>query len=367
MDPLGQGVSKEADSITFIGKTLPGERGTARLRKAKKGVRFAQLESLDNHAPNRITPSCEHFGQCPGCHYLHTDYQSELRYKKDALLRAVQKLPFEPGKLNVTPARQRSHYRNRIQLHYREDSIGLIDDLHDKVVQIPHCQIIKEELRPALDALYTTATWQESHKAAGHCELYFKNDSINVEWDKPYAHSGFTQVHEQTNTLLREHIGKLLEKAQSKSILDLFCGDGNLSAQYTKTHECKRMMIDAAATRKDDDFIQLDLFKDNALTKFRRDYQRNSFDVLLLDPPRKGFKNLPEWTQAFTPKQIIYVSCAPATLARDLALLTEHFSIESIDLMDMFPGTHHFETVVHLLARDSRKVYAKSKPAPSTT
>ncbi len=357
MDPLGQGVCKQADSITFIEKTLPGERGTATLRKSKKGVRFAQLASLDTPAENRIEPLCEHFDQCPGCHYLHTDYASELSYKKTALVRALQKLPFDTTTLSVVPAPQRSAYRNRIQLHYRNGQIGLVDGLHDKLVEIPHCQIIREELRPALDTLYTHPDWQQSHNDQGHCELYFKQGEIAIEWDKPYAHSGFTQVHEEINALLCTYVNKLLNDAKPKSVLDLFSGDGNLSSEYTTAQDCKRIMIDSVAASRHADFVQIDLFKENALTKFRRDHQRNSFDLLLLDPPRKGFKNLHEWARAFTPRQMVYVSCAPATLARDLAQLTEHFTIESVILMDMFPGTHHFETVVHLLAKASVKTY----------
>ena len=95
MDPLGQGVSKQAESITFIEKTLPGESGSARLRKLKKNVRFAQLESLEVTADNRTDADCEHFAQCPGCHYLHTDYLSELKYKQAALQRALGKIKFE--------------------------------------------------------------------------------------------------------------------------------------------------------------------------------------------------------------------------------------------------------------------------------
>ncbi len=351
MDPLGQGVSKHAESITFIEKTLPGESGMARLRKSKKKVQFAQLESLEITADNRIDPHCEHYDLCPGCHYLHTDYPSELQYKKDALLRALRKTRFEQEKLNLVPAPQRSAYRNRIQLHYRQDRIGLIDGLHDTVIEIPQCQIIREELRPALEALYSDKHWQETLPEQGHCELYVKNDKVNVEWNKPYSHGGFTQVNEAMNLQLRDHVLELLDKTGPKSVLDLFSGDGNLSSPYAISSGCKRVMIDGFTGCKHADFLQLDLFKNNALTRFRRDYQRNSFDTLLLDPPRKGFRNIDQWVESFTPKQIVYVSCAPATLARDLAALDSRYLIENLTLLDMFPGTRHFETIVQLRAR----------------
>ena len=80
MDPMGQGVAKIDGKPCFIPKALPGEQGQATLTKASKGVLFAKLDALDISADNRQEPQCKHFASCPGCHYLHTDYQSELRY-----------------------------------------------------------------------------------------------------------------------------------------------------------------------------------------------------------------------------------------------------------------------------------------------
>ncbi len=76
IDPLGQGVSKSNERVTFIKKTLPGERGDARLISAKKGVEFASLETLTQKSPDRITPECTHFDHCNGCDFLHTSYEN---------------------------------------------------------------------------------------------------------------------------------------------------------------------------------------------------------------------------------------------------------------------------------------------------
>ena len=348
---MGQGVDKSDGKITFIAKTLPGETGTARVLKAKKGVQFAKLDAIEKTSDSRVESSCAHFSECPGCQYLHTDYQSELSFKKEALLRALQKTPFDHKLLKVAPSPQRDAYRNRIQLHYRDDKIGLIDGLTDSLVEIPGCQIIRQELQPAFSSLYEDNTWQQSHTGRGHCELYLKDGEVNLTWDKPYSHGGFTQVNESMNDALKQDVEKLLTDSKPKSVLDLFCGDGNLSNRVTEQLECKRIMIDSAGSFRHGDFVQLDLLKDNALAKFRREHQRNSFDALVLDPPRAGFKNLPDWTAAFEPKTIVYVSCAPATLARDLANISEQYAINSVTLLDMFPGTHHFETVVALSRR----------------
>mgnify|MGYP001341796390 CR=1 FL=1 len=82
MDALGQGVCKQNGAITFIAKTLPGESGMARIHKRSKGVQFATGESIAEQSEQRIKPECVHFQQCPGCHYLHTDYPTELGFKQ---------------------------------------------------------------------------------------------------------------------------------------------------------------------------------------------------------------------------------------------------------------------------------------------
>ena len=314
-------------------------------------MQFAQLESVDKPARNRVQPSCQHFDTCPGCHYLHTDYQSELTYKKQALLRALKKTPFDPKALNVVASPHRDAYRNRIQLHYRDGHIGFINGLSDSLVEIPQCRIMREDLQTSFSSLYNDKTWRESHTGSGHCELYLKDGEVSLAWDRPYSHGGFTQVNESMNDVLKEHVDSFLAGSKPKSILDLFCGDGNLSNAITEQLESKRIMIDSASSTRHADFVQLDLLKDNALAKFRREHQRNSFDVMLLDPPRAGFKNLPEWVAAFEPKKIVYVSCAPATLARDLAGISDAYTIDSVTLLDMFPGTYHFETVAAISPR----------------
>ena len=91
LDPLGQGVYKNDNKINFIAKTLPGESGVAKVLKSKKGVAFATIEELAVTASNRIDVNCPHYAKCPGCDYLHTDYQSEISYKQSALAMMIIK------------------------------------------------------------------------------------------------------------------------------------------------------------------------------------------------------------------------------------------------------------------------------------
>ena len=153
IDPLGQGVSKVDELVTFIKKTLPGETGSAEVYSTKKGVRFAKLLTVTTPAAERKTPDCEHFDQCNGCDYQHTTYEKELEYKKNALTRHLFKFPEVP--INVHGATRRLNYRNRIQLHYdkKKKLLGLLNE-QNVIVPVPNCKITDPSIAFELRALY---------------------------------------------------------------------------------------------------------------------------------------------------------------------------------------------------------------------
>lgn len=350
MDSMGQGVAKVDNKPCFIPKTLPGETGIATLTKASKGVMFARLKSLDITADNREEPACVHFESCPGCHYLHTDYQSELLYKQQALDNHLKRLSAPVPEVEVVPTEQRLGYRNRIQLHYRHKYIGMIDGVTNNVLEIPECLAIDERLRTAFDELYNDKSWTEDHEGNGHCELYLTEEGVGVAWDKPYAHGGFSQVNEPMNRVLREAVLKTLKDDEVDTLLDLFSGEGNLSDPIVEGNDAiKRVMVDYAPERVKQEslsFIHLDLFSETSLRAFKARCEHKQFDVILVDPPRKGFADLALWVKALKPKKLIYVSCNAATMIRDLQQLSGKYVIEQISLIDLFPGTHHYETLV---------------------
>jgi 23S rRNA (uracil1939-C5)-methyltransferase len=352
IDPLGQGVSKQGETITFVAGTLPGETGVATVYKRARGVQFARLESLQETADNRIEPVCPHFGQCPGCQFLHTDYTSELAYKKATLERYLGALGVAGESIEVVPAPRRLSYRNRVQLHYRHKYIGMLDTISNEVLEVPHCKIMRPELQAAFDQLYK-GDWTTDHPGHGHCELYFKSGEVSVAWDESYAHGGFSQVYEEMNQELQERVQTQLEALQSRRLLDVFSGSGNLSAAFA-TAGGDRLMIDNysdSIAANPENFYQMDLYDDQTLPNFIRRVGGTDFDTMLIDPPRRGFPGLDSWVKKIKPKHVLYVSCNPASLARDLRSLTTRFRLKSIQLADLFPATAHFETLIVLEMR----------------
>lgn len=348
IDPLGQGVAKSDDEITFIAKTLPQETVTAQVVKKKKGVSFAQLKSVDIKAANRLEAECPHYAECPGCHFLHTDYASELEYKKLALARAISRLGVSQEHIQVFPAEKRDRYRNRIQLHYRNATMGLVDGLNDKIIEIPQCRLVREELASTLSNFYSDKSWQQQlgdSPGEGHCELYLKDGEVQVAWNLAYSHGGFTQVYQEMNERLRERVNQYLTASQLHSLLELFAGDGNLSQQFSESAGNKRCLVDVFEQDDLNEYYPIDLFADNALKIFQKNCSHNQFEIMLVDPPRKGFPALNSWVHHYRPKLLLYISCNAATMVRDLMNLEQKCSIKQIELLDLFPSTYHFETL----------------------
>jgi 23S rRNA (uracil1939-C5)-methyltransferase len=348
MDSLGQGVSKETDKITFIEKTLPGEQGQCQLLAEKKGVAFARVQSLTQASPARTEAACPHFEQCPSCHYQHTDYQHELQFKAQNLERMLRKLPHP--ELEVFPAPQRLGYRNRIQLHYDLPAglLGMLDAKLNQILPVPECLIGVPMVQQELQRLYHQQRWQQeapADTARGHVEIYATPEGLRVSWNQPYASGGFTQVFDHMNQLMRSQLQQWAAQLDYHQLLDLFAGNGNLSQQLSfQQRLCVDMYPPALPGA---DFFSQNLYAAGALKQVERELQRRQLkpEVMLLDPPRSGLKDLAHWVQVLKPRYLAYVSCDPHTLVRDVAQLSE-YSTKRVLLMDFFPATWHFETLL---------------------
>lgn len=351
IDPLGQGVFKEGDNIFFIPKTLPNESGSARVLKKKKGVHFAELETLTQESDKRITSECEHFQNCPGCHFFHCDYQTELEIKKQTYKKMFKPLlDVELEKLKLVSADKRHSYRNRIQLHYdkKKKKLGFINGKKNEIIEVPNCIICENEVKNALTNLYQNNSWLKlaPKKPIGHVEIYLSPSGLKIEWNKRYSAGGFTQVNKEMNIKLNQKVASILAEKPRGFTLDLFGGNGNLTNSLTTP----RSIIDMYQELPGDNFYSINLHEENALSLFK-EQSSNEFDTFVIDPPRSGFPHINSWINEFNPELIVYVSCHPQTMIRDLkSVLTDdsYYKIEDIYLLDLFPSTFHFEGLVIL-------------------
>lgn len=347
IDPLGQGVSKNEGRVTFIKKTLPGETGDANLISAKKGVQFAKLNVLAHSSPDRITPECPHFNECNGCDFLHTSYENEKLFKLNTLKRQLSKFSVE--NIHYIAARKRTGYRNRIQLHYdrREKLLGF-QNSEMKIVEVPECLMGMREIKNELTRLYTDEFWLTLLKGQpdkGHIELYFKDKSVHTKVNANYADGGFTQVNLEMNTALNKFITNSLNEVLQDTdvVLDLFGGNGNLSKDLKQKTTVVDFYTQVPPMTAHQNFFSLDLYSNTALATLKKATRKANW--IIIDPPRSGLKNLAEFITTYAPQGFIYVSCQSTSFTRDTLPLLSLYQLNEVHLFDLFPGTHHFETV----------------------
>lgn len=359
LDTMAQGVDKENSSkdgakslITFISKVLPGEEGECIVAHKKSRVQFAYVptpEYLSVVSKKRVAAECPHYNECPGCHYLHTDYESEVEFKLQAASNHFKKLDI--NKIEIVKADKRYSYRNRIQLHYdlKAEVIGFFNKNLKKITPITNCIVANEEIQNFLKAFLKDGHWKSQIKGKrlprGHVEIYDKDNKINVSWNSRYSHLGFTQVNPEMNKLLVEYVqNKIAEHTNSNSeIIDLFGGNGNLTAKSKAKIDVVDSFKSSVLSPRYQSFITADLYKVSP----EQLGLKNKCDLLVLDPPRSGMKNIRIWSDFFQPEHIIYVSCGADTLQRDLVSIS-NYKILEMTIFDLFPGTFHFESVAVL-------------------
>ena len=358
IDSMGQGVSKKEDKITFISKALIGDEGDAFVYKEGRNVQFAKVKSFSKKSSSHIAPSCEYYNKCGGCHYLHCSYEDEINFKKSSLEdifinqhKITSMLDFE-----VIRASRRDSYRNRVQLHYdkRENILGFISVDNSSLVNISNCLVADEEIQLEILKLKKRNSWRDlvlNDREKGHIELYNLNKKVRINVNKKYAADGFTQVSSRMNSKMLELLNLKLESLSTEIrgvCFDLFGGDGNLS----KLIQYKTYVIDSSPKKEGgfsslQEYYQIDLYRKNYLEKLKQIHQDELF-ILILDPPRSGHKDIDSICHFYHPKHIIYISCNPQTLARDLKKIEGKYRIEYTYLMDFFPGTYHFEVMIFL-------------------
>jgi 23S rRNA (uracil1939-C5)-methyltransferase len=351
IDPLGQGVYKENDQIYFIPKTLPGEKGQFKITKSQRGVNFGELTSLQTKSPQRISSECPHFNECSGCQFLHTDYQSEIQFKFSSFKKLLKVIEADHVDSKIITSDKRLGYRNRIQLHYniKANVIGFKKTKSNQILPVPRCSVMDEKVSEAYKELLKNwqSTARKQRKNNGHVEIYNIGTTVKVSWNKSYAEGGFTQVNQGVNAKLQELIKDIFSHSSS-SILDLFGGKGNLSENLPFD---SRLCIDLYPDneqKNENPFFHLDLFDEGSMKEFSKKHPKISFDSFIIDPPRSGFKYMNDWVNNYMPQHILYVSCHPATMVRDLKNLSQNYKIKKTYMIDLFPSTYHYEAMILL-------------------
>ena len=392
----GDGVARTPEGVIFVPLTAVGDTALVEVTEARKNFARGKLLELREPGPGRAEPQCPHFGVCGGCQYQHLDYQTEFAAKQKQLLDLLTRV----GRFQQLPPLERAvaaaepyGYRNKLRFEARPArtdegrkvvDYGYLQNDNKTFLKILHCPLG----RPELDKLRFTATssqWNDhnAHRkdnqapapltlridSRGTKEFYFGfapgriswlNERLNdIEYKVPAE--AFWQINPPVAEQLLAAIDEWTRELPLTSLVDAYAGVGTFSCALTNPKIVERLVIESF--RQATEAAQYNLQQrgyacqivaettEKALPRLLPKFPADT-TLVVIDPPRTGCQDkVLKALLASRPACVAYISCNPATLARDLKLLCENgaYRLEKVAIFDMFPRTAHFETATLLV------------------
>ncbi|MFK7992664.1 MAG: class I SAM-dependent RNA methyltransferase [Granulosicoccus sp.] len=353
----GDGVGRSNGQVVFVPFTAPGERVKIKPTTRKKSFIRGQVLEIVRRSPERQTPPCQFFEHCGGCDWQHLPYNLQLATKVQHLTEALSRIgKIENPHINpIIPSDNEFNYRNRIRGEVKNNQFHFRKRGSNELVAVENCAIAQDAINQHLkDAL--------SQGPQGQVEIAIDDNTISVLPIKEDSSTdaGFRQVNTSVSTKLSNLLASIASQYHDKRYIDLYCGRGTWSIDLAKRYpESNIIGVDSS---EDNIRIARDTALKAGIVNLR--FQHGQVEKLLkslplsdsfsiVDPPRAGLDEAVCEALCLNPPQIIvYISCHPASLARDLAMLTDQqFKLESITPLDMFPQTAHLETLSVLHSR----------------
>lgn len=353
----GEGVARVDGFVVFVPFVVPGEEVEVELIEVKKSFARAKLVRVNSPAPNRVTPECKYFAACGGCQYQHIAYNSQLDYKRKQVADLFQRVGgFDPQLVQAVIACPAPYaYRNRIMIRSQWNkpeqklNIGFVRHDCGLVEDVEECRIAE----PGLNELIREVRNNPPPRGGIKVELRMPVPDWEV------GPGSFFQNNFHLLPGMLDTVRSALRDAGAQHLVDVYCGVGFFGIELAGDVESfagveyDRQAIKAARNNAASHGVTNGEFLSGTaeevlpglLDRFDADKT-----TAILDPPRKGC--LPatiESLRRVQPRQIIYVSCHPATMARDLKLLCDGpYELRRVVPLDMFPQTQHVECVADL-------------------
>lgn len=386
LNHTGEGIAKANGKIIFIEKTIPGDIITIKNEIDCKSYSKAEIDKIIKKSQDRIIPNCPYYEECGGCQIMSMSYEKQLQYKSEKVQNIFKKycdLNISP---NIIPSLQFG-YRNKITLQVKNGILGLLKSSSNTIVEIDKCLLISNNMNDIIKILKKNINTSELNKiiikeaTSGTMIIFYGevskedvisnlkdyassiyinskciygNRTINDKLDK-YTFSispeSFYQVNKAQTINLYNKVKEYLNKANN--IMDLYCGTGTIGIFVSD--KCKRILgieinkssiIDANKNKKINNIENINFKCGNVGDLINN---KEKYNTIIVDPPRNGLdKKTRKEILKISPEKIIYVSCNPITLSRDIKELSTKYKLKDITLFDMFPNTYHVETIVLL-------------------
>lgn len=392
----GDGIARVDGRVLFIPETAAGDTALVRITQVKKHFARAEVTKLLEASPDRAEPCCRvrdpdtgDFARVPGCVYDHLSYEAELRAKTDQLQGFLCRLPSHPlpDGLSAVGSPASLHYRNKVVLHAARSRGGMClgyrqEPVH-RVLDIEACPLACGEINGALSAVRSSERFHQLRAGADITFRHTPHDGT-LAWTGDQAilgsspdlltensplgplrvpRNGFYQVNPAVADVLVRTVARwFAEDSSGKEILDLYCGVGVFGLACLAQGGTRLVGVESgrdavSAARQNAEALGAPAsFLCHALGHTPLPLASLAGSpwqtTAIIDPPREGMAA--GMTNALAESgiaRLIYVSCDPATLARDLSLLlaNRRYRLARAQLFDMFPRTAHFETAVELI------------------
>ena len=388
----GYSLGKIGSKVVFVEGMLPSETAEVEITDERKDFSFGRITKIIDPSPARCLPACPHFGICGGCHFQHVTPEYQVTLKNEILTDALRRI----GKLEIEPAPPLSghawNYRHRVQFKVSTNGeVGFYRKGTRDIVTIRTCPILLPDLNALLDRIRNgvlSRGMQEIHITLGDTPVAFVKGPVDnrdipalfqdagfsgimMSHDSPgepcrtsfpllkFSYSvsplTFIQSHWELNCILVETVASIIKEAKARHIVDLYAGAGNFSIPAAMSAD-RVTAVEESPTAAADGARNLELngidncrFLNISAEKYR---WKDHADLIILDPPRAGLTgSLAEKIVKSRARQIIYISCNPSTLARDLKKLSPAYAVTSVRQINFFPQTFHIEAMAILELR----------------
>ncbi len=395
----------------FVRAGCPGDRAVVEVDASKRPAR-GRILSLEVQGPDRTPPPCHHTERCGGCDWLHLTTSSQARHHAAIVRRALPEA-WRAHPIATHEAARAVGYRTRARLHARASGgraiVGMNEAQGTDPVEVDVCVVLDPALElararvgPLLEgahgrgdvqiALGMPETTETTRKPVLELRwggllapvVYGRIERAVLagEWagarifadgvsrpatigdPTPWMRAGdglplrlsaggFAQAAEDENVRLATRVAELAKETQPRKVLELFAGAGNLTVLFAaQTAPVIAVESDRAACEAARANLAARGLKGKIVEADAEAYPvPPGTDLVVLDPPRTGARRASEAIATSKAKHVVYVSCDPQTLGRDLAALEPGFAVRTVETFEMFPGTSHVETVVMMSRR----------------
>lgn len=342
----GAGLARHNGKVYFVPCTAPGDTVLVQVEKEHRDYAEGRLLEIIEKSPDRAPPRCPYFSLCGGCQLQHLNYDAQLKWKREIVVDALKRIARLPEvKVDeMIPSPKIWNYRSRIQLQQdRAGKIGFFKAKSHEIVEIEKCLIADERLNAKIKSPLNPPF---AKGGQGGFELRIDDST------------GFTQINSEQNERLIELVVKYADVKPNDQVIDLYCGNGNFTFPLAKKAkqvwgiEINSDSLVSARKKAEAMGAKNILWMSDSAGKALGQLKKKGVlcDVMLVDPPRLGLEEAVESILTVVPRCLVYVSCNPATFARDAVCLVKGgYSLERCQPADMFPQTAHVELVAKFI------------------